>query len=67
MYSRGVKTNGILFLAKNSCPTSLPVVLLFGKMNGVRREQNRVGTQLESVQRVWDVGVRGTNDALKRL
>lgn len=35
---------------------SLPVVLLFGKMNGERREQNRAGTQLESVQKVWGQG-----------
>lgn len=31
----------------------LPVVLLFGKMNGERREQSRAGTQLETVQNVW--------------
>lgn len=35
---------------------SLPDVLLFGKMNGERREQNRAGTQLESVQKVWEEG-----------
>lgn len=32
---------------------SLPDVLLFGKMSGERREQNRAATQLESVQKVW--------------
>lgn len=34
---------------------SLPVVVLFGKMNGERREHIRAGTQLESVQKVWEV------------
>lgn len=35
-------------------------------MNGERREQNRAGTQLESVQKVWEGGVR-FGGALKRL
>lgn len=44
---------GFSSLPKVGVP-SLPVVLLFGKMNGERREQNRAGTQLESVQKVWE-------------
>lgn len=57
MYSKGVTTNGIIFLADTGVP-SLPVVLLFGKMNGERgREWSRAETQLETVQKVW--GGRG--------
>lgn len=49
---------GFSSLPKVGVP-SLPVVLLFGKMNGERREQNRAGTQLESVQKVWEREVGG--------
>ncbi len=56
---------GFSSLPKVGVP-SLPVVLLFGKMNGERGEQNRAGTRLESVQKVWE-GVGGAKDALKRL
>lgn len=63
MYSKGVTTNGIIFLAETGVP-SPPVVLLFGKMNGERgREWSRAETQLETVQKVWGGKGRGARVA----
>lgn len=44
----------------------LPVVLLFGKKNDERTEQNRAGTQLESVQ-VWVGETRGGKGCSKEV
>lgn len=66
MYSKGVTANGIIFLADTGVP-SLPVVLLFGKMNGERgREWSRAETQLETVQKVWGGKGRGARAARER-
>lgn len=63
---------GFSSLPKVGVP-SLPVVLLFGKMKGERGEQNGVGTQLESVQKVWEgrgggiVGIGGVKGCSKEV
>lgn len=53
---------GFSSLPKVAVPL-LPVMLLFGKMNGERRMEQGGGVgggaQLESVQKVWEEGAKG--------
>lgn len=65
--NKGVKTRmGFTSLPKVAVP-SLPVVLLFGKMNVVRGDSRMERRQLESVQKVWDKWVVVGVGAHRRL
>ena len=69
MYSRGVTTNGILFLSQKVGVPSLPVVLLFGK-NGWWKERAEQSGDTAGIC-TEGLGNRGMGlgggDALKRL